>query len=163
MKKNVNRLGNIQDKRHVQTKRFLLKNVWFWIGIVIVAIVISVSIFNSDYVKNRMRENRIENAPTEYKSAVERAKLYATVTFLSKKGIYNQLTSDSGKQYSSKASQFAIDNIDVDYKKNALKRAKTIKSESPSFTNKKIRFELKTYYAFTNDEINFAISNLSKK
>ena len=43
---------------------------------------------------------------------------------MSKQGIYNQLTS-SVEGFTKEAAQYAIDNIEADWNKNALEKAKT--------------------------------------
>ncbi len=40
---------------------------------------------------------------------------------MSKQGIYDQLTSEYGDQFDVETAQYAIDNLNVDYKENALK------------------------------------------
>ena len=41
---------------------------------------------------------------------------------MSKQGIYDRLTSDAGEKFPEDAAQYAIDNLKVDYKKNALEK-----------------------------------------
>lgn len=43
---------------------------------------------------------------------------------MSKKGSYDQLTSDSGEKFTSEEAQYTIDTLDVDYNQNALQKAK---------------------------------------
>ena len=40
---------------------------------------------------------------------------------MSKARIYDQLTSENGEKFTSEEAQYAIDNLNVDYKENALK------------------------------------------
>ena len=61
--------------------------------------------------------------PTEYKSALKKAKIYSSTLNMSKAGLYEQLTSEYGEKFSKESAQYAIDNIDVDWKENALKKA----------------------------------------
>ena len=44
---------------------------------------------------------------------------------MSKKGIYDQLVSEYGENFSAEAAQYAVDNLNADYNKNALEKAKT--------------------------------------
>lgn len=45
--------------------------------------------------------------------------------YLSKKGLYEQLTSEYGEKFPAEAAQYAVDNVKADWKKNALAKAKT--------------------------------------
>ena len=80
---------------------------------------------------------------------------------MSKAGIYNQLTSEYGEKFSAEAAQYAIDNVEVDWKENALKKARSyqdIMSMSPSA----IYDQLVSEYGemFTPEEAQYAIDNL---
>ncbi|RXD25306.1 immunity protein, partial [Acinetobacter baumannii] len=66
-----------------------------------------------------------ENIPTEYKSALKKATTYSDIMNMSKAGVYDQLTSEYGEKFSPEAAQYAIDNVQVDWKENALKKATT--------------------------------------
>lgn len=73
--------------------------------------------------------------PTEYISALAKAQTYGDTMQMSKAGIYAQLISADGEKFSEKASQYAIDNVKVDWNANALKKAQTYEkgmSMSPS-------------------------------
>ena len=102
-----------------------------------------------------------EKVPTEYKSALKKAKSYSDIMNMSKAGIYNQLTSEYGEKFSAEAAQYAIDNVEVDWKENALKKARSyqdIMSMSPSA----IYDQLVSEYGemFTAEEAQYAIDNL---
>ena len=56
-----------------------------------------------------------DNIPTDYKNALTRAENYSSLMYMSKQGIYDQLTSEYGEQFSPEAGQYAIDNLNVDY------------------------------------------------
>lgn len=58
--------------------------------------------------------------PQEYLNALEQAKTYSDKMHMSKQGIFDQLTSEYGGQFPIVAAQYAIDNLDADYKANAL-------------------------------------------
>ena len=57
--------------------------------------------------------------PTEYISAVRTAQSYSDNMYMSKQGIYDQLTSDHGEQFSKEAAKYAIEHIDADWNYNA--------------------------------------------
>lgn len=73
--------------------------------------------------------------PTEYISALAKAQTYGDTMQMSKAGIYDQLTSENGEKFSPEASQYAIDNVKIDWNANALKKAETYQKQmsmSPS-------------------------------
>ena len=67
-------------------------------------------------------EKKEDNVPSEYKSALKKAENYSDTMHMSKAGIYNQLTSEYGEKFAAEAAQYAMDNLEVDWKENALKR-----------------------------------------
>ena len=80
---------------------------------------------------------------------------------MSKAGVFDQLTSEYGGQFPEDAAQYAIDNVDADWKANALKSAKTYQ-ESMSMSKEAIRDQLTSDYGgqFTQEEADYAIENL---
>ena len=77
---------------------------------------------------------------------------------MSKAGIYDQLTSEYGEGFEADAAQYAIDNLDVDWKKNALEKAKSYQ-ESMSMSKNAIYDQLVSQYGeqFTAEEAQYAI------
>ena len=75
---------------------------------------------NIDIVKEN-NTTKEDDVPAEYKSALKKAQIYSDMMHMSKKGLYNQLTSEYGEQYSEESAQYAIDNVDADWKYYALK------------------------------------------
>lgn len=102
-----------------------------------------------------------DDVPTEYKSALAQAYDYSEVMHMSKKGIYNQLTSEYGGQFTEEAAQYAIDNIDVDWNANALSSAKNY-SDTMHMSKKGIYNQLISEYGeqFTEEEAQYAVDNL---
>lgn len=102
-----------------------------------------------------------ESIPTEYKNALKKAKIYSDTMHMSKAGIYNQLTSEYGEQFPAEAAQYAIDNVDADWKENALKKAKTYQ-DSMAMSTSAIYDQLISEYGeqFTPEEAQYAIDNL---
>ena len=80
---------------------------------------------------------------------------------MSKKGIYNQLTSEYGEKFPADAAQYAIDNLKADYKLNALETAKTYQ-KSMSMSKQGIYDQLISEYGekFTEEEAKYAIEHL---
>lgn len=107
-------------------------------------------------------EKKEDNVPTEYKSALKKAKSYSDMMHMSKKGIYDQLTSEYGEKFSKEAAQYAIDNLQADYKKNALEKAKSYQ-ETMDMSPAAIKDQLASEYGeqFTAEEAAYAIEHLN--
>ncbi|MCD8038900.1 MAG: Ltp family lipoprotein [Lachnospiraceae bacterium] len=80
---------------------------------------------------------------------------------MSKQGIYNQLVSEYGEQFTEDEAQYAVDNLEADYNYNALQKAKAYQDDmamSPSA----IYDQLISEYGeqFTEDEAQYAIDHL---
>ncbi|MFR4992386.1 MAG: Ltp family lipoprotein [Turicibacter sp.] len=75
--------------------------------------------------------------------------------------LYDQLTSEYGEKFSAEAAQYAIDNLDVDYKANALEKAKDYQ-EMMAMSPSAIYDQLISEYGekFTAEEAQHAIDNL---
>lgn len=101
--------------------------------------------------------------PMEYKSAIAQADTYANMLYMSKQGVYDQLVSEYGGQFSAEAAQYAVDNIQVDWNTNALEKAKQYQ-DSLHMSPEAIRDQLTSEYGekFTQEEADYAISNLPK-
>lgn len=101
--------------------------------------------------------------PAEYTSALNQAEAYSESMYMSKAGIYDQLTSDHGGQFSAEAAQYAVDNLSADYNQNALEQAKEYQ-ESMSMSPEDIRDQLTSEHGgqFTQSEADYAIQNLPK-
>lgn len=101
------------------------------------------------------------NIPTEYKSALKQAKTYSEKMHMSKAGIYDQLTSEYGGQFTSESAQYAIDNLDANWKENALRSAQSYQDKM-SMSPNAIYDQLISEYGgqFTEEEAQYAIDNL---
>lgn len=99
--------------------------------------------------------------PTEYISALKKAQTYGDIMNMSKKGIYDQLTSEYGEKFSKEAAQYAIDNAKIDYNANALKKAQTYQ-KTMSMSPSAIYNQLTSEYGekFTPSEAKYAKDNL---
>ncbi|MBU9673810.1 Ltp family lipoprotein [Planococcus sp. CP5-4] len=98
---------------------------------------------------------------TEFESALNQAQTYSDTMHMSKAGLFEQLTSEYGGQFPEDAAQYAIDNVDADWKANALESAKTYQ-DSMSLSKEAIRDQLTSDYGgqFTQEEADYAIENL---
>lgn len=106
-------------------------------------------------------EQMEEAVPTEYKNALKKAKNYSDFMYMSKAAIYDQLTSEYGEQFPTDAAQYAMDNLQVDYKYNALKKAESY-SETMYMSKAGIYDQLISEYGeqFTEEEAQYAVDNL---
>jgi hypothetical protein len=102
------------------------------------------------------------NAPAEYKSALAQATSYASTMHMSKQGVYDQLVSPYGGQFSAAAAQYAIDNVTADWNANALAMAKNYQSQQ-NLSPAAIRDQLTSQYGeqFTASEADYAIQHLN--
>ena len=104
-------------------------------------------------------EDKVEDkVPTEYTSALKSGEFYSEIFHMSKAEIYDQLTSEYGDQFSAEAAQYAVDNLEVDWKENALEAAKMYQEMfymSPQEIYDQLIFEM-----FTAEEAQYAIDNL---
>lgn len=102
-----------------------------------------------------------DSVPREHKSALKKAEQYAKTMHMSKEGIYDQLTSEYGENFPKEAAQYAIDNIEFDWKANALEKAKSY-AESMDMSDSAIYDQLISEYGekFTAEEAQYAVDNL---
>ncbi|WP_231820891.1 Ltp family lipoprotein [Microbacterium resistens] len=100
--------------------------------------------------------------PAEFVSALKKAEMYSSVMYMSKAGLYDQLTSEYGEKFSPEAAQYAVDNVKADWNANALAKAKTYQ-EQMAMSPEAIRDQLTSEYGekFTQEEADFAIANLN--
>ena len=107
-------------------------------------------------------EKQEPDVPAEYKSALAKADSYANTQHMSKKGLYDQLTSEYGEQFSKEAAQYAVDNVETDWNANALAKAKSYQ-ETQNMSPAAIRDQLVSEYGeqFTAAQADYAIKNLN--
>ena len=100
--------------------------------------------------------------PAEYSSALVKATSYSNVMNMSKAGVYDQLTSEYGEQFSPEAAQYGVDNVQADWNANALAKAKSYQ-ETMAMSPESIREQLTSEYGeqFTAEESDFAIQHLN--
>ncbi|WP_201779956.1 Ltp family lipoprotein [Lentzea aerocolonigenes] len=99
--------------------------------------------------------------PIEHKSALKQAESYANLMHMSKRGVYDQLTSEHGEKFSAAAAQYAVDNVKVDWNAQALASAKSYQNNmhmSPAA----IHDQLTSEYGekFTQAEADYALAHL---
>lgn len=104
-----------------------------------------------------------EDVPREYKNALKAAESYIQTMPFSKQGLYEQLTSEHGSKFPEDAAQYAIDNLQVDYKEQALKAAKNYMDTMP-MSDSELYDQLISEHGekYTAEEAQYAIDNLDK-
>lgn len=103
-----------------------------------------------------------DNVSTEFKNALKKAQSYSDIMHMSKAGIYNQLVSEYGEQFPEDAAQYAMDNLEADWKENALKKAESY-SDTMHMSKAAIYDQLISEYGeqFTEEEAQYAIDNIT--
>lgn len=122
---------------------------------------VSVTENTSNSIEVTQENNVQNNISTEFNSALIKAKAYSDTMYMSKAGIYNQLTSEYGEKFSEEAAQYAIDNINTEWNENALNKAK-VYSDTMYMSKAGIYDQLISEYGekFTTEEAQYAIDNV---
>lgn len=100
-----------------------------------------------------------ESIPKEWASAQGSAQSYSDMMSMSKEAIETQLR-DFDK-FPEEAAKYAVDNIDVDWNKNALSSAKSYQ-ESMNMSNEAIHEQLINFDKFTKEQADYAVEHLEK-
>lgn len=93
--------------------------------------------------------------PREYENALNNAYSYLDYTSFSKPGLYDQLIYEG---YPEDAAQYAVDNVNTDWKENALQTAINY-LEYTSFSDQGLYDQL-IYEGYTSEQAQYAIDNL---
>ena len=80
---------------------------------------------------------------------------------MSKQGIYDQLVSEHGEQFTAEEAQYAVDNLKADYNANALAKAKEYYT-TMSMSKDAVREQLVSEHGekFTAEEADYAVANM---
>ena len=99
--------------------------------------------------------------PTEHQSALAQAQTYSDLMFLSKAGLWDQLTSEYGGQFTEEAADYAVENVEADWNQNALEQGRSYQ-ETMSMSPAAVYDQLVSEYGgkFTADEAQYAVDNL---
>ncbi|GAA1661585.1 hypothetical protein GCM10010977_24290 [Citricoccus zhacaiensis] len=99
--------------------------------------------------------------PTEHRSALAQAQNYSDLMHLSKAGLWDQLTSEYGGQFTEEAADYAVENVEADWQQNALEQGRSYQ-ETMSMSPAAIYDQLVSEYGgqFTADEAQYAVDNL---
>ncbi len=106
-------------------------------------------------------EEETEKVPAEYLVALASAESYLEFMPMSKAALYDQLTSEYGEAFDADAAKYAVDHVDANWKKNALKAAEQY-SETMHMSKKGIYDQLISEYGekFTKKQAQYAIDNI---
>lgn len=101
------------------------------------------------------------SVPAEHRAALRSAETYANKMNMSKKAVYDQLTSPYGGQFPAEAAQYAIDNVVADWNANALASARTYQDKM-GMSRAAIHDQLTSEYGgqFTKSQADYALANL---
>ncbi|WP_411848179.1 Ltp family lipoprotein [Staphylococcus pseudoxylosus] len=88
---------------------------------------------------------------------------YSDTMYMSKQGIYDQLTSDSGEKFTEGNADYAMKHLKANFKENAKKKAKDY-AEQQSMSKDAVYDQLVSSYGekFTEEEAQYAVDNLDK-
>lgn len=102
-----------------------------------------------------------DSVPAEYTSALREAQNYDRIMNMSKQGLFDQLTSEYGGQFSGEAAQYAVDHLDADWNANALAQAESYQDMNMSPAG--IHDQLTSAYGgqFTPEQADYALANLN--
>ena len=105
--------------------------------------------------------SQVNKPSVGYTNALKKAESYSETLHMSKRGIYDQLTSEYGEKFTAEEAQYAVDNLKADYKANALKKAESY-SETLHMSKRSIYDQLTSEYGekFTAEEAQYAVDNL---
>lgn len=165
-------------KDSANADKHFYNNWWFWVILAFIVFMILVSIPSggsdstsdqTEAVSSKTEQISKEDAakdedvPREYKNALKKAKSYSDNLYMSKQGIYDQLTSEYGNNFPAEAAQYAVDNLKTDYNRNALKKAESY-SKNMSMSTNEIYEQLTSPYGekFTPEEAQYAIDHLNQ-
>ncbi|MDN5551936.1 MAG: Ltp family lipoprotein [Brevibacterium sp.] len=109
-----------------------------------------------------VEEEEDSSVPAEYSSALTKAQSYSDMMHMSKTGLYDQLTSEYGEQFSADAAQYGIDNVDADWNQNALEKAKSYQ-DNMAMSPDAIHDQLTSEHGeqFTSSQADYAIDHLN--
>lgn len=108
-------------------------------------------------------EDPADDIPKEHQAALKKADTYANSMHMSKAGVFDQLTADMGEQFSEEAAQYAVDNVETDWKENAYEKAVTYQDDM-AMSTEAIRDQLTADFGekFTQEEADYAVEKLSQ-
>lgn len=102
-----------------------------------------------------------EPVPDEYRRALEKADFLANDMHQSRNRVLDSLTSPYGDQFSEAAANYAVENVQTDWRQNALQSARSYQ-EHLGLSREEIYDQLVSPYGedFTEEEAQYAVDNL---
>ena len=109
-------------------------------------------------------EEEVPEVPLGHQMALKSAKSYIKHSHFSEKGLYHQLTSEYGEGFTEEEAQYAIDNLEVDWKKEALEAGESYIKHS-SFSKDGLYHQLTSEYGeqHTPEDAQYAVDTLFGK
>ena len=143
------------------------KGLKVFLGAAIVLSAVACSTTSDEETKTKGTKEKVvetkedTSVPKEYHNALHKAENYSKMMHMSKQRIYDQLTSEYGDQFDVEVAQYAIDNLNVDYKENALKCGENYK-KTMHMSKARIYDQLTSENGekFTSEEAQYAIDNI---
>lgn len=114
--------------------------------------------------ENIVKEKEVKkpDVPADHRSALRQADSYANTMHMSKKGVFDQLTSEYGGKFKKEAAQYAIENVKSDWNANALAKARTYQNDmnlSPAAVHDQLASEHGEQ--FTAEQADYALKHLN--
>lgn len=108
----------------------------------------------------QIEEQKQDAVSQEYLKAKKKAEIYCWM-FMSQEWIKEQLTSSAWEWFSEDSAQYAMENLDCDYKANALEKGKFYFTEM-NLSKERVLEQLSSPVGekFTKEEAQYAIDNL---
>lgn len=91
---------------------------------------------------------------------VKKAESYSRNFNMSKKKLYNQLTSEYGESFTEEEANYAIEHANIDWKKNALEKAKAYKKKEMLNYDIFTKLSSQSGDQFTEEEAQYAINHI---
>lgn len=104
-----------------------------------------------------------DNVSREFEAALQSAQNYVDTLPMSKAKLFEQLTSEYGSSFPEDAANYAIENVDVDYKEEAVESANTYNQTMP-MSDQELLNQLTSEYGegFTQEEAQYGLQNMDK-
>lgn len=104
-----------------------------------------------------------DNVSREFEAALQSAQNYVDTMPFSKAKLFEQLTSEHGSAFPEDAANYAIENVNVDYKEEAVEAANNYNQTMP-MSDQELLNQLTSEYGeqFTQEEAQYALQNMDK-
>jgi hypothetical protein len=108
----------------------------------------------------RINFSKGKRAELTKEELVKKAESYSKNFNMSKKKLYNQLTSEYGEAFTEEEANYAIEHADIDWKRNALEQAKIYKKKKMLNYDIYTKLSSESGDQFTEEEAQYAINHL---